>query len=66
MVAQKEEMLCNSSGTHASRSWQQIPRRKILGEKCSWEKDPGRKRFLGEKCSWEKDPRRKRFLGERS
>jgi hypothetical protein len=50
MVAQKEEMLCNSSGTHASRSWQQ-PRRKILGEKCSWEKDPGRKRFLGEKCS---------------
>jgi hypothetical protein len=27
---------------------------------------PGRKRFLGEKDSWEKDPRRKMFLGERS
>jgi hypothetical protein len=28
-----------------------VPKRKILGGKGSWEKDPRRKRFLGEKGS---------------
>jgi hypothetical protein len=33
-------------------SWEQSPRRKILGENGSWEKKvPRRKRFLGEKGS---------------
>jgi hypothetical protein len=42
-------------------------RKRFLGEKGSWEKDPRRKRLLGEKGSLEKMvPRRKRILGERS